>query len=276
MKKIEKKGGGHYSPSSLQLFLESPLEYYYRYIEKREDKKSHHLAYGSAIHETIKFFYEEKEKGKRKTKVQLGIYFSSLFTKYLNQLGEREKQKGESLRNTGKLTIYKYWDKFSGNNPLVVEQFISYFIDGYEIRNIVDAIYKKRDDLFGDEWLEIEDYKTMKNPFNAGQLYTNFQMRSYILAVEDFYKLPVKKFSFIILTKDSNPKIYRQSVNLDFFPEPEWRDNFRKDISQIISAIESKMFWRKYGDEWMEYNNLSTELWGTQEPYLFITTQKNG
>lgn len=264
------------SPSSIQLYLQNPREFYWRKILKKEDRPSYHLVYGSALHKAIDFFHKKKIDGQNITLKQLSAYFLTQMTKMSVELNKREKEKLMNMRDVGRLAIVSYFKAYENfDAPFKSEQKLSFFVDDVKIKNRVDAVYSYEDKLFGEKFLEIVDYKTAKTPYSAGQVLTSFQLRSYAYACEEIFKISVRKAKFVIITKDSLPKIYEQTLNFENLPEGKfWKQNFIDDIRTVIRAIKSDIYYRKYDNYLFDWDASSEENWGTRAAYEYILTKK--
>ena len=175
------------SYSQIETFQTCPMHYKLRYVYSLPTPPSASQSFGSAIHATLKEFYEQMLNGK---KANDKLVYELLDKNWIKEGFLSKKQEGEFL-SKGKLYLSGFLKQ--GFNPkalpIAMEQKFSIPLgDGLKIGGAVDRI-----DKFADGTIEIIDYKTGATIPTQREVDKNLQLSFYALAATKIPELPFGK-----------------------------------------------------------------------------------
>lgn len=213
------------SHSQISLYLECPLRYKFRCIDRLKEKPKYQLAFGSSVHNALEFFFGSRMPHPPTIEDVLICYEKKWISQGYNTL-EQEKE----YFAYGKEIIKEFYDKHTKpyKMPLGVEHEISFNIDGISVTAKMDRI-----DKLSDTSVEIIDYKTNKDPFNLTELRDEPQLSMYQFAVEKEMGLTVEKLTYYHLRSQTPFSIPRHSDD-----NIEALQNRIKDVYQKIQNNE--------------------------------------
>lgn len=221
-----------YSPTSVNIYLKCPRQYFYNYILDlaAKDGNADALYYGTAIHEAcekaVKFAMKNRNYPEK-------TQFIKYFTDKLSNLPVSNFETMEILKVRGQNALDKYYVQMC-NTPInelyEVEKYLEFPIDDVKFCGIVDRIDKNSDGTYS-----IYDYKT-GNAKNSASIsiggehedYYN-QIALYKYFFEQKEKCTVKSTGFIF------PEEFEKNLEIDF-TETECQavvDKFKSAIQNI-------------------------------------------
>jgi DNA helicase-2/ATP-dependent DNA helicase PcrA len=173
------------SYSQIETFKTCPLHYKLKYILRVPTPPSHSASFGTSMHATLKYFYEEVEKGTRPTEKLIFDLLDENWTKegYTNKKHEVDFK----LRGRDYLAGFLKYGFNPKNLPVALEQpFTIPVAKDLKIGGRIDRV----DDL-GGGMIEIIDYKTGARLPTQKDVDKNLQLSFYALAAT---KIPTTPF----------------------------------------------------------------------------------
>ena len=218
-----------YSFSQIQTYVQCPLKYKFRYVDKivPEWEENLHLILWTEVHAALEWLYNEINNFKKPDYKQLEQVFLEKFNEKSSKLDEDDEKINEFLTRW-KYYLKSFYDKhFPFEDIKVIWTEIQLYIDlgdNIKFQGFIDRLDKKWDDFI------LTDYKTNKNlPPEDKTLYEE-QLTLYALWVKQKYWKYLKK-------------IYGNLVYLHFDIEDFWEITDEK-----IKTIQEK------------YKNLALEI----------------
>lgn len=147
----------HFSPTSINTYLNCPRQFLYEYILDLSSKAQNinNLLFGSAIHNALEYMCKNaKEKGEYPKKEE----YIKIFENKLKIMPLDSMEQKEILLKRGKDALDRYYSNLISANPLDIfdiEYKINYEEDNYKFNGIIDRIDKNKDGS-----CSIYDYKT--------------------------------------------------------------------------------------------------------------------
>lgn len=231
------------SVTALNNYLKCPWEYFFVNLIRLPKAQSKHQMYGTAVHETLKTFFDKyKEEQDMSKKDLLDLFSFNLHKTLLSTLDLKESEK------KGKKALEGYFEAYKGtwNRHLLTE----YSVRGVHLKMVgFDLLLKGNLDkveFINEHDVHVVDYKTGKRKSDSKDNYK----RQLI-----FYKL--------LLQLDDKKKYHMKSGELDFI-EPDDKGKYRKDnfeitdneVEELIQLIKEKAkeifhleFWNKKCDQ---------------------------
>jgi DNA helicase-2/ATP-dependent DNA helicase PcrA len=243
------------SVTALNNYLRCPWEYFFVSLIRLPKGQSKHQMYGTAVHETLKTFFDKYSKEEDLSKADL----LELFEFNLNKTLLSTIDLKETLKK-GKEALEGYFETYNGtwNRNLLTE----YNIKGVHLDiGKFDLILKGQLDkieFLSEKEVNVVDYKTGKKKSDKK---------------EDYHRQLV--FYKILLNLDEKKKFVMKSGELDFV-EPDDKGRYKKDLFEItdkevddvIKIIKEKAleiynleFWDKEcGEKDCEFCKLGKEM----------------
>lgn len=214
------------SHTSISLYLQCPLKYKFRYVDRLKERPRAVLSFGKSVHEAIEFFFGSRLPKPRGLD-EVAAHYENNWIKEGYKGAEEEKEYFEY----GKTIIRDFCNKHTESYkvPLGVEHDIVFDVDGVRVKAIMDRI-----DKIGEGVVEIVDYKTNKDSFNLSELVNEPQLSMYQFAVEKEMGLRVERLTYYHLRSQTAFTIPRHS---------EEKIQALKDrIINVAQKIENKEF----------------------------------
>lgn len=141
------------NPHKIDDYLTCPLKFKYLHILEIPVLKYHHVVYGRAIHEAIRFYYDNKIAGK---KVNIDEIIK-IFQNNWDSEGFLDRKHEEERFRHGIETLSGFYQKAERENilPTAIEKCFKFDFDGVTIKGRFDIIYDRKSDS-----VEISDFKT--------------------------------------------------------------------------------------------------------------------
>ncbi len=184
---VEKIHVDYLSYSQIETFQTCPLHYKLRYVYKVPTPATASQSFGTAIHASLKEFFDEVSAG---TKLSEKLLFELLDKNWISE-GYRTKLHEKEFLNKGKLYLSGFLKQGFNSKvlPVALEQpFTMPLGDGLKIGGKVDRV----DDL-GNGEIEIIDYKTGATIPSQKDVDKNLQLSFYALAATKISTLPFNK-----------------------------------------------------------------------------------
>jgi putative RecB family exonuclease len=175
------------SHSSINLYLDCPKKWHFKYIEKVPEKPRHFFSFGKTVHNTLEYFYDVKVTPPPSLEEILTHYEDNWIAE-----GYKDKKQEEDYRRQGKRILEEYYAKHidSFRIPYFTEYGFNLEVNGVKVVGYIDRIDKNDDDT-----LTIVDYKTGK-AIPKTRAATDAQLTMYQMACEELLGLQVKDLVF--------------------------------------------------------------------------------
>ncbi len=181
-----------YSFSQIQTYIQCPLKYKFRYVDKivPEFEENLHLILWTEVHSALEWLYNKINNFQKPSYDELEQVFVESFQEKANKIDVEDKQKEEFLERW-KYYLKSFYDKhFPFEDIKVIWTEIQLYIDlqdNIKFQGFIDRLDKKWDDFI------LTDYKTNKNlPPEDKTLYEE-QLTLYALWVKQKYQKYFKK-----------------------------------------------------------------------------------
>ncbi len=177
--------------TQLKAFWTCPYQYRFMFILRVPPEPKHTFSYGKTIHNTLKDFFQLRQRGQTPTWEQLKkLYEEHWIGEWYDSpehMAERKKQGQKALR--------AYFDSYHGNfpAPLYLERGFVIKVDTYSVKGVIDRL-----DELSDKTVEIIDYKTGKKP-TAKKVEDPEQLLIYAIAARESLKREPSRLSYHFL-----------------------------------------------------------------------------
>lgn len=223
-----------YSFSQIQTYLQCPLSYKFRYLDKikPEFEENLHLILWTTVHSTLEYLYQKINNFYIPSEKELKDYFLNIYKEKIQKLEDKElDEQKEEFKTRWLVYLEQYYKKhYPFDNIKVIWTEMQLYIDledSIKFQWFVDRLDKK-----GDSFI-ITDYKTNKQLPEQDKDYYMEQLTLYALWVKQKYW---KYFN----------KIYWNLEYLHFDYQDFWEikdDNIKKNsekYKKIALEIETK------------------------------------
>ena len=207
------------SVTALNNYLKCPWEYFFVNLVRLPKAQSKHQMYGTAMHETLKTFFDKyREEQDMSKKDLLELFEFNARKTLLSPLDLKESLK------KGKEALEAYFEAYKGswNRNLLTE----YSIRGVHLKTPdFDLLLKGQLDkieLLNDREVNVVDYKTGKKKSQSKENYH----RQLV-----FYKLLLN----LDQKENTTKRFIMKSGELDFI-EPDDKGRYKKDVFEITDA----------------------------------------
>jgi len=175
------------SHSSINLYLDCPKKWQFKYIDKIPEKPRHFFSFGKTVHDALEYLYG----GQTLPPPNLEQLLERYEKRWISE-GYQSPQQEEDYKTQGRRILEEYYAKHidSFRLPYFVEYEFLLKVDGVSVRGFVDRI-----DKIGDDALEILDYKTGK-AIPKSRVEQDAQLTMYQMACEELLGLKVEKLTF--------------------------------------------------------------------------------
>ena len=235
----------HISVSSLNTYLRCPRQYEYRYIQHRPaEHRSSALAFGSAVHEALAFFYSFiRSKESEPTSEEVTQAFRDAWKDQLERdvpVLFSEKESRESLTDLG-VKMMEIFLEEAPRPPAVIDVEMPWGIEIHDhetgevlprLVGIYDAVFRNPDGSY-----IIAEHKTGARKWPADKLTFDPQITCYTLAARQL-GLGNARVTIQLLTKTKKPglEIYNPTrTDAD-------RDDFIEMAAGVMKAVNAGAF----------------------------------
>ena len=215
------------SYTQITTYLRCPLWYKLKYIDHIPEKKSKHLIFGSALHESLNYVHDTKDV-RRAPEIFANIFDDLLNEPESEQLEDKEKQEFVLL---GHNLLTQYLPIFTKLDIKAEEQQVIFTVDGIELLGYLDYILKDG---------TILDIKTSKRKWNKQDVANSLQMMLYSMAYREFMNRKEKSIRIDVLIKTKKPNV--QSLSLPPFDQG-MLDHARRIVYGVAEAIDKHLFY---------------------------------
>ncbi|MEI6238260.1 MAG: ATP-dependent DNA helicase [bacterium] len=216
------------SITALNNYLECAWKYFFVNLIRLPQAKNKHMLYGTAVHETLRTFFNKYRENIDMSKDE----FLKIFEHNLGKEPLSPKDYKEALEK-GKISLGGYYDTYMGtwNRNLITE----YAVNGVHLpidgANILLKGKLDRVEFITENLVNVADYKTGK-PKSRNEMEGKTKSDDGVKYMRQlvFYKL--------LLELDEKKRFTMQSGEIDFI-EPNERGNYKKERFDIMdSAVE--------------------------------------
>lgn len=174
------------SHSSIGMYLECPMKWHFRYIQKVPEKPRHFFSFGKSIHDALEYFYSVKTL----PPPSLPEILKYLDDNWLIE-GYKDQKQQDEYKEQGRKILKEYHAKHVDDYhiPYFVEYGFNLDIEGVKVTGFVDRI-----DKVGDDRIAILDYKTGK-AFGKDAAVLSDQLTMYQMACEELLGLKVERLT---------------------------------------------------------------------------------
>jgi RecB family exonuclease len=177
------------------MYRECPLRYKLQYIDKLKPKERFYLSFGDVIHQCAEYFFKVPVPPPPPLVKLLDFYEANWIS-----AGYESPAQEEEYKFFGRQLLDDFWKTHypTFKMPLAVEQqFYLNIAEGVTLAGKIDRVDKL------DSGVSIVDYKTSKELFTAEHMEQDLQLTFYQLAVEQMWKMPVKKLTLYHLRSNT-------------------------------------------------------------------------
>ncbi|MBI5596682.1 MAG: PD-(D/E)XK nuclease family protein [Elusimicrobia bacterium] len=174
------------SHSSIGMYIECPMKWHFRYVQKVPEKPKHFFSFGKSIHDALEYFYGVKTLPPPSIEEVLQYYSDHWLTE-----GYKDPKQEAEYKEQGRAILREYHKKHIDQFriPYFVEYGFNLEVDGVKVTGFVDRI-----DKVGDDRIAILDYKTGKAfPKDAAVL--SDQLTMYQMACEQLLGMKVERLT---------------------------------------------------------------------------------
>ncbi|UCE73941.1 MAG: PD-(D/E)XK nuclease family protein, partial [Methanomassiliicoccales archaeon] len=218
------------SYSSISTYLECPLKFKLKYIDGLKEKPKPYLSFGSSLHEALQFMYSY-----RPPPPSLDAVLKYYEDNWIDE-GYANPEEEEGYFSYGKGILKEFYELHVKDlkPPIAVEYKFDIDISGVPITGFIDRV-----DRFGNNKVEIIDYKSGKNIFDKSQVEENEQLALYQLAVEESIGLEVERLTLYHLPSQTPVSVDARSKDRI--------DALKSKILNVARLIEKGEFEAKEG-----------------------------
>lgn len=175
------------SHSSIQLYLECPQKWKFRYIDKIPEKPKHFFSFGNSLHAALEYFYNVKTLPPPTLEDVLKFYHKNWLVEGYTSPEQEEKYKKE-----GAEIIQNYYQKHVTNFqiPHSTEHKFDISINDIRVVGYIDRI-----DSSEGNTLSVIDYKSGKS-IPSARLEEDPQLTLYQIACEAEFGKKIKNLTF--------------------------------------------------------------------------------
>lgn len=193
------------SHSSIQLYLDCPQKWKFKYVDKIPEKPRHFFSFGKSAHAALEYLYDVKTLPPPTLEAVLKFYEDN----WISEGYESPEQEADYKRQ-GEQIIRDYYAKHIGSFkiPYFTEYGFAIDVDGVKVRGFVDRI-----DKVGDSSIAIIDYKTGKS-IPLSRVQRDSQLTMYQMACEQLLGLKVESLIFYHLPSQTELKAAPHSQDM--------------------------------------------------------------
>lgn len=257
---------GSLSPSRAADFLNCPLKYRFRVIDRLDETPSRAATRGTLVHAVLERLFDHPPADRNVASAtallipewaQLLEAEPALLTLFE---GAEEGESDEWLASAGRLLeTYFAMEDPTVLEPAARELFVTYLLDnGLEIRGIIDRL-----DAAANGALRVVDYKTGRAPGEGFEASALFQMKFYALLLLRTRGVVPRQLKLLYLAGGES---------LTYEPDADELDSFERKVRALWDAIrkaETSGDWRPKKSKlcgWCDHQALCPEWGGTPPP----------
>ena len=233
------------SYSAYATYKQCPLQYKYSYVDRLPKKESHHLFFGSLVHEALHYMLKDI---KLRTLDDIHKFYHS---KWDDRLFVEAKLKPEEWKQKGLNLINAFHGKYDPNAQeiLVTEDYFAIPLEGgHVLSGVIDRLDKIKD-ASGQNTLEIIDYKTGKLE-SQSHIHDNIQLTFYYHAIRSrFPDMKDIRLTLYFL----EPQVRRST-----FRDEGHVARMKEAVYETIAQIERQKFEPKINNlcPWCDYKEI--------------------
>ncbi len=200
----------HLSASSIGTYVECSLLYKFSKIDKIPmEQKSDAMEFGSSIHKTLEYYYQEKMIGEKLLLKDIHSIFENTWKNRAENDDQIQYTKGndfKSLLMMGKDLLTVWYNKLPNDNYniLGIEEAFSFYIPGIELP-FIGAMDLIEEDSSG--IIIVTDHKTSGKAYSKDEVDQNQQLTLYQMAMKSMgYRDREILLKFDTLIKTKTPK----------------------------------------------------------------------
>ena len=216
------------SYTAISTYLQCPLKYYYRYVEKRPSPPTPALSFGKSVHEALRWLYDVPAAEP---------HSRSELLDFLDECWLKEGYTSSEERLRYFLHARSVLDLYYRNNivegepfrmPVALEH--KFFLDlGFcELTGVIDRMDQLPDGTF-----EILDYKTNRRLPPAKRLYADLQLPIYTAAAQKVWEVEVSTATFYYLVINHKHSVHIGAHRLE---------EALSEVERVASAIGNEDF----------------------------------
>jgi DNA helicase-2/ATP-dependent DNA helicase PcrA len=211
--------------SQMETYRYCPLKYLYAYIYRIPVKSAPYMLFGTDLHDTLEWFYQQRIEGNTPPLNELASHYEKLYAQ--GRYGETYVD--AQYKKLGDQILQAYYRKHEKNwtTPLFLEKEFTLKVGDLSVQGFIDRI-----DPLPDGGVEIIDYKSGK-PKSDADSDEQLQIRLYALAARDLFGLEPKRATFYYL---------RDQSALSFPQKPADLDATRDRVFELTQQIRSGNF----------------------------------
>jgi putative RecB family exonuclease len=240
-----------YSHSRLSTYENCPQQYKLKYVDKielLEGTEGIEKFLGSRVHETLDKLYKELILTKLNSLDELITYYDEQWDKNWHEnvvICKKEFTK-DNYRNAGKAGIANYYRRhhpFNQSRTLATELPISFKIEDYTIRGVIDRLSNIEEGLY-----EIHDYKTSGYIPSQDRLDDDRQLALYQIGIKEKFRDAqdiILKWHYLLFDKELTSQ--RSDNQLD---------DLKQQVISLIKTIEKDSVFKPVESklcDWCEY-----------------------
>lgn len=244
------------SYSAISAYQNCPLQYYYRYIEKRPTLPSPALSFGQSLHDVLHWFYSVPTPDPFSLE-ELVQQFEKCWVS--EGYGSPEEETRYYLQARSTLELFYRNNIESFEVPVALEHNFEIDVGFCTLSGVIDRLDKRSDGGF-----EIIDYKTNRRLPPAKKLQEDLQLPIYHIAAEKIWKVSPGKVTFYYLLIN-----HRHSFTIT----DARKEKALQEIKKVVNAVEDEEFSPRRNNlcAWCDFINICPEWEGKTKPQKSVT-----
>ena len=232
------------SYSAYSTYKQCPLQYKFSYVDRLPKKDSHHLFFGSLVHESLHHML--KDLRTRELPEILDFYHKN----WDDTLFLKGKENPEIWKQKGAGLISSFYNKFDpkAQEVLVTEDYFKAPLGDHELSGVIDRLDRVMDNS-GEPILEIIDYKTGKLQ-SQKYIHDNIQLTFYYHAIRSrFPDIKDIRLTLYFLEPGVKQSTYRDAGHVE---------RMQSEVFSVIDKIEKGKFDPKINNlcPWCDYKEI--------------------
>ncbi len=243
------------SYNQIKVYQTCPLKYYFSYFEKLESISNDKLILGSAFHEALEKFINNKINGKHISEKELTSIFKTVFNDLVNKNEVNWIEAKAYTIKKGVAFIHFFYNEVAKTlTPLMAEKELSFIIPelNIELKGVLDLI---------EEDFSISDFKTSTAKWSNSRVqYSKLQTIIYKYLFEKNFDSSVSDIKFKvfyskngknikyqnIIVKSENDDILNMIKIVEFVANNIKQGNFYKNESYVCNFCDHRHICKDY------------------------------